>query len=99
MNISADNVIMVISNLTSIVSLANATSDQNSDNLRVIADSLTQSVELIKNFEVAKNVSSNVHACMYYNSDLIFQVTANAIEILNSVGEWPMEIVHVQTNK
>ena len=37
----------VISNLTSIVTTANETSDQNSDNLEVVANLLTQSADVI----------------------------------------------------
>ena len=37
----------VISNLTSIVTTANETSDQNSDSLEVVANLLTQSVDVI----------------------------------------------------
>ena len=50
----------VISNVSSIVAAANQTSDQNSDNLRVVADILTQSVNAIQNVseEVARQVSS-----------------------------------------
>ena len=47
MNVSIENVIGVINNLTSIVTTANGTSDQNSDNLEVVANLLTQSVDVI----------------------------------------------------
>ena len=48
MNVSIENVIGVIkNNLTSIVTTANETSDQNSDNLEVVANLLTQSVDVI----------------------------------------------------
>ena len=47
MNISIENVNEVINNLTSIVTTANETSDQNSDNLEVVANLLTQSVDVI----------------------------------------------------
>ena len=60
MNVSAKNVNEVISNLTSIITTANETSDQNSDNLRVISDVLTQSVNILTqnvSLEVANQVS------------------------------------------
>ena len=47
MNVSIENVNGVISNLTSIVTTANETSDQNSDSLEVVANLLTQSVDVI----------------------------------------------------
>ena len=47
MNIGIENVNGLISNLTSIVTTANETSDQNSDSLEVIANLLTQSVDVI----------------------------------------------------
>ena len=46
-NVSIENVNGVVSNLTSIVTTANETSDQNSDSLEVVANLLTQSVEVI----------------------------------------------------
>ena len=47
MNVSIENVNGVVSNLTSIVTTANETSDQNSDSLEVVANLLTQSVDVI----------------------------------------------------
>ena len=47
MNVSIENVNEVINSLTSIVTTANETSDQNSDNLEVVANLLTQSVDVI----------------------------------------------------
>ena len=47
MNVSIENVNEVINNLTSIVTTANETSDQNNDNLEVVANLLTQSVDVI----------------------------------------------------
>ena len=47
MNVSIENVNGVISNLTNIVTTANETSDQNSDSLEVVANLLTQSVDVI----------------------------------------------------
>ena len=55
----------VIKNLTGIITSANQTSDQNADNLKVVAYVLTQSVEVIQagnvSLEVAKNVRQLVH--------------------------------------
>ena len=65
MNISNKNVDSVIKNITSVVASANRTSDQNADNLKVVANVLTQSVEVIQagnvSLEVAKNVRQLVH--------------------------------------
>ena len=47
MNVSIENVNEVINNLTSIVTTANETSDQNSDNLEVVANLLILSVDVI----------------------------------------------------
>ena len=47
MNVSIENVNGVVSNLTSIVTTANETSDQNSDSLEVVANLLTQTVDVI----------------------------------------------------
>ena len=60
MNVSVDNVNLVINNVTNIVSSANETSDQNSDNLRVVADVLTQSVDVIQTQNVSVEVASQV---------------------------------------
>ena len=46
-NVSIENVNGVVSNLTSIVTTANETSDQNSDSLEVVANLFTQSVDVI----------------------------------------------------
>ena len=46
MNVSIENVNEVISNLTSIVTTATETSDQNSDNLEVVANLLAQSADV-----------------------------------------------------
>ena len=86
MNVSAKNVNEVISNLTSIITTANETSDQNSDNLRVISDVLTQSVNILTqnvSLEVANQVIIEflLNACF----QIFFKVT---------VEEWPMEIKH-----
>ena len=59
-NVTADNVNAVISNVTSIVISANETSDQNSDNLRVVADILTQSAEVIQSQNVSLGVINDV---------------------------------------
>ena len=50
----------VVSNLTSIVTTANKTSDQNSDNLRVISDVLMQSVDTIVTQNVSLEVANQV---------------------------------------
>ena len=47
MNASFENVNEVIDNLTRIVKKANQAIDQNSDNLKVVAKLLTQSVDII----------------------------------------------------
>ena len=60
MNVSVDNVNSVINNVTSIVSSANETSDQNRDNLEVVADVLTQSVNVIQIQNVSLEVISQV---------------------------------------
>ena len=64
-NVSSENVNAVISNVSSIVASANQTSDQNSDNLRAVADVLTQSVDAIQNVssEVARQVSLVLNLC------------------------------------
>ena len=60
MNVSADNVNSVNNDVTSIVSSANETSDQNRDNLEVVADVLTQSVNVIQLQNVSLEVASQV---------------------------------------
>ena len=60
MNVSVDNVNSVIENVTSIVSSANETSDQNRDNLEVVADVLTQSANVIQTRNVSLEVVSQV---------------------------------------
>ena len=58
--ISIDNVNTIISNVTSIVSLANEISDQNSDNLKVVANVLTRSIDVFQNQSVSLEVASQV---------------------------------------
>ena len=60
-NISAENVNQVISNITDIISTANETSDQSSDNLRVISDVLMQSVDIILTQNVSLEVANQVN--------------------------------------
>ena len=61
MIVTAENVDSVINIVTRIVSSANETSDQNRDNLKVVADVLTQSATVIQtqnvSLEVARQVS------------------------------------------
>ena len=58
---TVDNVNAVVNNVTSIVMSANDTADQTSDNLRVVANVLTQSVQVIQtqtaSLEVVNQVS------------------------------------------
>ena len=60
MNISSDNVDSVIENVADIVTSANQTSDQNADNLKVVANVLTQSVEVIQTGNVSLEVANEV---------------------------------------
>ena len=50
----------VISNVTNIIRSANQTSDQNSDNLRVVADVLTQTASVIQAHNVSLNLVTEV---------------------------------------
>ena len=61
MNISNQNVDSVIKNITSVVASANRTSDQNADNLKVVANVLTQSVEVIQTGNVSLKVANEVY--------------------------------------
>ena len=60
MNISNQNVDSVIKNITGIITSANQTSDQNADNLKVVANVLTQSVKVIETGNVSLEVAKNV---------------------------------------
>ena len=75
MDVSVENVNSVINNVTSIVSSAKETSDQNRDNLEVVADVLTQSVKVIQtenvSLEVARQVSIIIVANTIINWHLI----------------------------
>ena len=66
-NVSVDNVNTVINNVTSIVSSANETSDQNRDNLEVVANVLTQSVNVIQTQNVSLEVVSQVSTIVLVN--------------------------------
>ena len=66
MNISNQNVDSVIKNITGIVASANQTSDQNADNLKVVANVLTQSVDVIQTGNVSLEVANNVTPLHYY---------------------------------
>ena len=59
-NISNQNVDSVIKNVAGIITSANQTSDQNADNLKVVANVLTQSVEVIQAGNVSLEVANNV---------------------------------------
>ena len=48
MNITSENVASVISNLTSIISTANTTEDQNIDNVRTVQTVLAQTASLLQ---------------------------------------------------
>ena len=61
MNVNAENVNQVISNITEIITTANETSDQSSDNLRVISDVLMQSVDIILTQNVSLEVAYQVN--------------------------------------
>ena len=108
MNVSAENVNQVISNITEIITTANETADQSSDNLRVISDVLMQSVDIILtqnvSVEVANQVNNeltSIHHLLVSISNIfsiILQVTINTIDILDNVEEWPMEILQQQSN-
>ena len=65
MNVSVDNLNTVISNVTNIVALANETSDQNKDNLEVVANVLTQSVHVIQTQNVSLEVASQVSTQLF----------------------------------
>ena len=60
MNISNLNVDSVIKNVAGIITSANQTSDQNVDNLKVVANVLTQSVEVIQAGNVSLEVANDV---------------------------------------
>ena len=60
MNISNQNVDSVIKDITGIVASANQTSDQNAENLKVVANVLTQSVEVIQTGNVSLEVANEV---------------------------------------
>ena len=50
----------VIKNVAGIITSANQTSDQNADNLKVVANVLTQSVEVIQAGNVSLEVANDV---------------------------------------
>ena len=68
MDVSVDNVNSVINNVTSIVSSANETSDQNRDNLDIVADVLTQSVNVIQTQNVSLEVARQVSMIIVANT-------------------------------
>ena len=65
-NISNQNVDSVIKNITGIVASANQTSDQNADNLKVVTNVLTQSVDVIQTGNVSLEVANNVTPLHYH---------------------------------
>ena len=68
-NVSVDNVNSVINNVTSIVSSANETSDQNRDNLDIVADVLTQSANVIQSQNLTLEVASQVSMIIVANNN------------------------------
>ena len=98
----------MISNVTNVVSSANQTSDQNIDNLRVVSNVLSQSAQVIQtnmnvSIEVINDVSFTVLQSMLnfmQKLTLIFnQATTGAVAILDSVEDWPEDIVEQQSNQ
>ena len=76
MNVSAENVNQVISNITEIITTANETSDQSSDNLRVISDVLMQSVDIILTQNVSVEVANQVNiASIHHKHNNIIPLT------------------------
>ena len=69
MDVSVDNVNSVINNVTSIVSSANETSDQNRDNLDIVADVLTQSANIIQSQNLTLEVASQVSIIIAANNN------------------------------
>ena len=104
---TVDNVNAVINNVTSIVMSANDAADQTSDNLRVVANVLTQSVQVIQtqtaSLEVVSQVSVQFNSSTQligFNCVALFsqKITTNAVEILSTVQDWPEEVVEMQSN-
>ena len=60
MNISSENVGSVIQSVADVITSANQMSDQNADNLKVVANVLTQSVDVIQTGNVSLEVANNV---------------------------------------
>ena len=58
----------VIKNVTGITTSANQTSDQNADNLKVVANVVTQSVKVIETGNISLEVANDVrkHYILYY---------------------------------
>lgn len=99
----------MISNVTNVVSSANQTSDQNIDNLRVVSNVLSQSAQVIQtnmnvSIEVINDVSFHCltkHAKFHVKNLLLFLIkaTTGAVAILDSVEDWPEDIVEQQSNQ
>ena len=68
MNISSENVDSVIQSVADIITSANQTSDQNADNLKVVANVLTQSVEVIQSGNVSLEVANEVQLLILHNN-------------------------------
>ena len=56
----------VIKNVTGIITSANQTSDQNADNLKVVANVLTQSVKVIETGNISLEVANDVRKHYIY---------------------------------
>ena len=74
MNISNQNVDSVIKDITGIVASANQTSDQNAENLKVVANVLTQSVEVIQTGNVSLEVANEVCIIIIIVSALLLSI-------------------------
>lgn len=55
-----NNVNSVVNNVTNIVASANQTSDQNSDNLKIVANVLTQTAQVVQTQNVSLNLVTQV---------------------------------------
>ena len=65
----------MINNFTAIIVTTNETVDQNSDNIRVVRDVLTQTATILQNrsvpVEVVQQVSPSVHDAVFHYSNTL----------------------------
>ncbi|XP_019855104.1 PREDICTED: uncharacterized protein LOC109583989 [Amphimedon queenslandica] len=87
-NVTVENVVEVAQNLSEVVMLASQPGDQNEINLRNVSSLLIQTA----------NLFSSPDIIIMLSTEEVSMTTESTIEILNSIQEWPPQVIAAQSN-